>query len=129
MIWKLVFVTAFCGSVMCSHITMAVPLDDIAGNYLFEGDADDGERYDGTLNIQIVGETYELRWKTSAGQEYFGVGIRTGEFVAVGIREPQNTEYTAVILYRVEPGPKLVGKWAMHTDSGKVRDETAFKVK
>lgn len=45
--------------------------------------------------------------------------------LAVAVRDPHEANYTAVIVYRIGPGPQIVGRWSMLGDQGIVRDVIA----
>lgn len=81
--------------------------DDLEGEYQTSG-RDSGGEYNGNLTINKSGETYQLTWKTD-NDSYSGVGIRTGDWLAVGWGP---TENLGVLEYEIN-GNEAKGRWAI----------------
>jgi hypothetical protein len=96
---------------------------DITGKYNCEGTNPDGKTYKGTVQIVKKGDAYYLKWAIGAGDNYAGVGILEGNVLAVSYYGG----ISGVVVYRVEKGGKLVGKWSIADGKGKVYTETLTK--
>ena len=96
---------------------------DITGKYNCEGTNPGGKTYRGTVTITKKGDAYYLKWSLNAGDTYAGIGILEGNVLAVSYYGG----ITGVVVYRVEKGGKLVGKWSIADGKGKVYTETLGK--
>jgi hypothetical protein len=93
---------------------------DITGKYNCEGTNPAGKLYRGTVTIAKKGDAYYLKWSLNAGDTYAGIGIREGNVLAVSYYGG----ISGVVVYRIEKGNKLVGKWTIADAKGKVYTET-----
>jgi len=82
---------------------------DIEGQYKCKGNDIDGKEYTGTVEIRKRGETYTLKWTLAGGIEYEGVGLRTDNMLSVSWVSVVNS---GVLVYQIEKGPKLTGRWS-----------------
>src|SRR5262245_14578059 len=89
--------------------TYAEEAPNIVGNYKCEGTNPDGQVYKGTVQIKKDGDAYAVTWAIGQGDNYKGIGILEGNVLAVSYYGG----ITGVVVYRVEKGGKLVGKWAL----------------
>ncbi len=89
---------------------------DIAGLYRCEG-----ANYKGTVSIKKVGNSYKLKWKIGK-QGYVGVALREGNILSSSWLAGRRN--SGVIVYKIEKGPKLVGKFATYRGNGKTQKET-----
>jgi hypothetical protein len=101
----------------------AADTKDITGRYSCEGTNPAGQTYKGTVEITKKGDTYHLAWSIGAGDNYEGLGILEGDTLAVSYYGGA----TGVVVYKVQKGGKLVGKWAVVEGEGKVYTETLTK--
>lgn len=121
--------TACLASVAVLAFLLAAPcaaadVPDITGRYKCEGASPGGQAYRGTVEISKKGDTYALKWAFGPGETYQGVGILEGNVLAVSY---SGTGFTGVVVYKVEKGPKLVGRWAFAGGKGTVQTETLTK--
>ena len=78
---------------------------DLDGVYDITGKTPDGKDYKGTLTVIKSGPGYTFDWNT--GGSLSGLGIRAGNFVAVGFGGKQ----CSFVGYDVQPDGTLDGKW------------------
>jgi hypothetical protein len=93
---------------------------DIAGKYQCKGVAAGGKAYEAAVEIAKQGAAYTIVWKFSDGTIFEGVALREANVLAVGF----TGSYKGVVLYKIEPGPKLVGRWTVPQSNGVVYTET-----
>lgn len=86
-------------------------VEDITGLYRCLGQAPQGAVYEGTVAIRKVGETYELRW-TVGRESHVGIGILEGNVLASSWHIPGKQPVLGIVVYKIEAGPKLVGKYS-----------------
>jgi hypothetical protein len=116
---------ACCGLVLVLPVqAIAADKADITGKFTVEGTTPDGNAYQGTAEITKKGDTYQINWTIGVNETYEGVGILEGDTFAVSF---SSGGVSGVVAYRVEKGPKLVGKWAVQGGDGKVQRETLTK--
>jgi len=90
-----------------STTTTATP--DIGGKYNVEGSNPTGTVYKGTLEVIKRGDVYQFRW--NAGEQYDGVGVASGNIVAVAFANGANGKGCGVIDYVIQSDGTLDGKW------------------
>jgi hypothetical protein len=92
---------------------------DIAGVYLCDGTGAGGEAYEGVVIIDKQGETFHVQWVFASEPVTFGVGILSGDALAVTYfgKSP------GLILYKLD-GKQLIGKWTTPGADGTVFSET-----
>jgi hypothetical protein len=101
--------------------------DALDGTYLCEGKRPDGTPYHGTVAIVRHNGAYNVIWTVSSEEQYFGIGVLSGEVLAVsyfgGI--------PGVVAYKVERqdgNPRLVGQWTVANAGGHLFSETLTRL-
>ncbi len=99
---------------------------DISGYYTCKGSEGLGKNYSGIAVITKKRDVYLIQWVIGAGGGYFGVGIRQGDTLAASWAIPgdKGGVVRGVNLYRIEPGPRLIGRWTAIPGDGAVKTET-----
>ncbi|HXD32950.1 MAG TPA: hypothetical protein VN643_17630 [Pyrinomonadaceae bacterium] len=82
---------------------------DIAGSYSVAGTNEDGSAYKGELQVIKHGDVYQFRW--NAGKQYDGVGVESGNVIAVAFTEGTDGKGCGVVSYQVLADGALDGKW------------------
>jgi hypothetical protein len=77
--------------------------------------------YKGLTSIKKYGETYRLRWKIGK-QEYYGIGIRNGNLLSSSWTNGKGI--IGIVVYKIEPGPKIEGKYSSLPGKNIIRTET-----
>jgi hypothetical protein len=96
----------------------------IAGEYAGEGTDIRGQKYKVTVTVEEEGDAYRVTWKTPEGQQFVGVGIRTGKMLSVGWAGQQGPRVIiGTTVYEVKRDGSLDGKWTMLGAKGVVRSE------
>jgi hypothetical protein len=102
---------------------MAADEPDIVANYNCVGDTGGGKQYKGEVEITKEGDVYNLKW-TIASKTHLGIGIRQDDKLSVSwISEGIG----GIVVYKIEKGGKLSGKWSQFGTKGTVLDETLTK--
>jgi hypothetical protein len=103
---------------------------DITGIYVCEGDNADGQRYRGIVKIEKKKDAYTVTWINGTAETGLGVAIRKGRTLSVScLMRSRDGAGVAVVVYKVEPGPKLVGRFTELGGDGALRSETLTFVK
>jgi hypothetical protein len=100
---------------------------DLSGYYICEGQEGPDKSYKGIAVISKKGDVYLVQWIMGSGITFHGVGIRNDTTLATAWAMPMGEKGTlvrGVNMYRIEPGPRLVGRWATVPTDGAVRSET-----
>lgn len=99
---------------------------DITGYYTCAGREGPGKNYSGVAVIAKKDEVYTIQWIIGTGGGFHGVGVRQGDTFAASWAIPADKGgvVRGVNLYRIESGPRLVGRWATMPGDGTVRTET-----
>src|SRR5262249_40916262 len=100
---------------------------DLSGYYVCEGQEGPGKTYKGITVITKKNDIYVVQWIIGTGVSFTGVGVRTEEGFSAGWAMPvgdKGTLLRGVNTYRIEAGPKLVGRWAAIPSDGTMRSET-----
>ena len=94
---------------------------DISGRYVCQGKTPENQTYRGSTVITKTRDTYQVAWSVG-GDVYFGEGIRQGDFLSVCwvLSEPT---IPGIMVYHIQKGPKLAGKWAVMGGQGTVLPE------
>jgi hypothetical protein len=88
----------------------AQPTKDISGNYDVTGTNEGGGgAYRGSLVVRPRGDVHQFSW-TSGDKTYDGVGVQTGNNVAVAFTEGTDGKGCGVVLYNVGSDGTLDGK-------------------
>ncbi|MBM4070997.1 MAG: hypothetical protein FJ271_18915 [Planctomycetes bacterium] len=99
---------------------------DISGYYVCKGKEASGKTYSGVTVITKRNDVYLIQWTVGAGAAFSGVAIRQGSTLAASWALPADKAgvIRGVNLYRIEAGPKLVGRWATAPGTGQAQFET-----
>lgn len=86
---------------------------DISGYYTCKGLEAGGKSYTGVAVISRKGDVYVVQWMVGSGSTFTGIGIRQGNtFSASWALASDKGLVRGVNTYRIETGPRLVGRWA-----------------
>jgi hypothetical protein len=105
----------------------AVPSEvgDISGYYSCKGVEAGGKTYNGVAVIMKKNDVYVIQWMVGGGSTFTGVAIRQGDTLAASWAMPaERGIIRGVNLYKIESGPRLVGRWASAPGPGVVQSET-----
>ncbi len=109
-------------------VAAALPPDPVslAGEYDGTGTDVQGRVYTVLVNIRPEGDAYRVWWTAADGQEFVGVGLRTGRQLAVSWagRATEGKVFVGLTVYQVGTDGTLVGRWTMFGAKGLVRTET-----
>ena len=108
------------------HFKAAKEMTDISGYYACNGREGVGKTYNGVALITKKNDVYVVQWMIGPGAAFFGIGIRQGETLACSWAIPgdKGGVVRGVNLYRIESGPRLVGRWTSFPGDGSIRTET-----
>lgn len=82
------------------------------------------------MTIRKKHDAYAVSWRFGTGQRGTGVGVRKGRALAVSsVTQAGEGAGVAVVLYEIEAGPKLVGRFTDLGGDGTLRSETLTFVK
>lgn len=90
----------------------SVAPDPLVGLYICHGTQDGGKAYTVRLQVDPIGQTYQLVWRLkddTALVVLVGLGIRDGERLAVALIGPNHG--VGVALYLISPS-QLAGVWS-----------------
>jgi hypothetical protein len=110
------------GTMAVTASTQATP-NDLAGLYVCDGVGPDGAPYQALVEIVKNNDTYQLVWWFESEVVGIGLGIRSGDVLAV----MHYSGLPGVVAYRIEQGPRLVGRWTVAGADGVVFSETLTK--
>jgi hypothetical protein len=98
---------------------------DLSGYYTCKGLETSGKAYTGVVVLTKKNEIYLIQWNCG-GSSFVGVGIRQGNTLAASWTIPGDSKgmVRGVNMYRVESGPRLVGRWATLPGNGLLQSET-----
>ena len=103
----------------------AQDVGDVSGYYSCKGVEAGGKTYSGIAVISKKGDVYLVHWMIGGGSTFSGVAIRQGDnFAASWAITAERGLIRGVNLYHIEPGPRLVGRWASAPGPGIVQSET-----
>ncbi|MDX2212880.1 MAG: hypothetical protein SFY66_06285 [Oculatellaceae cyanobacterium bins.114] len=98
---------------------------DITGVWnISEARGIDGTSYNGSVNIQPLGEVYRFTWDSSLGT-YDGTGFLVDDQLFVGSGTDSGTY--GVAIYRIQANGTLEGRWTLPSSEGRLGTETATK--
>ena len=98
---------------------------DLSGYYTCRGVEAGGKTYSGVCVITKKGDIYLVQWMVGAGSTFTGVGIRQGDtFAASWAMAGERGLVRGVNMYRIEQGPRLIGRWASMPGPGYLQNET-----
>jgi hypothetical protein len=107
-------------------ISKAVTPDvgDISGYYSCKGVEVGGKPYSGIAVVIKKNDVYLIQWMVGGGSTFSGVAIRQGDTLAASWAMPgERGIIRGVNLYKIESGPRLVGRWASVPGPGIVQNE------
>ena len=90
-------------------------IGDLTGYYICEGAEGPDKNYKGIAVITKKGDVYLIQWVVGGGVAFNGVGIRNDTTLCAAWAMPvgdKGTIVRGINMYRIEPGPRLVGRWA-----------------
>jgi hypothetical protein len=113
------------GLLMFTAATDAIPAvdTDIEGVYICKGTNPDGSPYEGVVEVAKRNGAFQVQWFFEAGRAAVGMGIRSGDVLAVSYFSGT----PGVVAYKIEEGSKLVGEWTVPGAEGKLFPETLTK--
>jgi hypothetical protein len=98
---------------------------EISGYYVCKGQEAAGKNYSGVAVITKKADIYVVQWMVGTGSGFSGIGIRQGNNLAVSwTLQSERGTVRGVNLYRIETGPRLVGRWATLPGPGVMQSET-----
>jgi len=100
---------------------------DLSGYYVCEGQEGPDKGYKGIAVISKKGDVYLIQWVIGTGTSFHGVGIRNETTLSAAWAMPMGDKGTlvrGVNMYRIEAGPRLIGRWATVPTDGTIRSET-----
>ena len=99
---------------------------DISGYYTCKGKEANGKTHSGIAVLTKQREVYVIQWMIGSGATFTGLGVRQGTTLAAGWAIPgdKGAMVRGTNLYKIEPGPKLVGRWASIPGPGIMQHET-----
>jgi hypothetical protein len=97
---------------------------DLSGYYTCKGQELGGKAYTGVAVISKKNDVYLIQWVIGAGSTFSGVAVRQGNtFAASWAMAGDRGIVRGVNLYKIEPGPRLVGRWATLPGPGYMQNE------
>jgi hypothetical protein len=98
---------------------------DISGYYTCKGTEPGGKNYSGVAVITKQNQVYTVQWIVGSGSSFAGIGIRqANNFSASWAIATEKGLIRGVNTYKIEPGPRLVGRWATLPGVGVMHNET-----
>ncbi len=122
MVRMILLIPVLLGTMAVTASTRATP-SDLAGLYICDGVGPDGSPYQALVEIVKNNDTYQLMWWSESEVVGIGLGIRSGDVLAV----MHYSGLPGVVAYRIEQGPRLVGQWTVAGADGVVFSETLTK--
>ena len=109
-------------------LTLAAPGNaaetDLAGRYACQGVNADGSSYEAVVEIAKHNDEYLLAWIAGSQVVAVGMGIRTGDVLAVAYL----STLPGVVVYRIEQGDQLIGQWTVAGLEGRILPEILTKL-
>lgn len=100
-------------------------IGDLSGYYTCKGLELGGKTYNGIAAVTKKNDVYMIQWMVGSGSTFTGVGIRQGDtFACSWALTNDRGVIRGVNLYRIETGPRLVGRWATLPGPGVLQTET-----
>ena len=99
---------------------------DVRGKYKCETLGADKKKVTMDVEIQKRGDAYLVRWEVREGVAFIGAGIRQGDTLSVAW---VNRGSAGVTVFKIEKGPKLVGRFTEVGGPGLVGKEELVPVK
>ena len=98
---------------------------DLTGAYMCEGVNPDGKAYQGLVEIAKNHDVFRLTWRFAPEGGAVGFGIQSGDVLAVSYYGGM----AGLVVYRIEEGNRLVGRWTAPGADGEIFTETLTKLK
>jgi hypothetical protein len=103
---------------------------DISGYYSCKGIEAGGKSYSGVAVIVKKNDVYLVQWMVGGGSTFSGIAIRQGDTLAASwALAADRGIIRGVNVYRIESGPRLIGRWASAPGPGVVQSETLTYLK
>lgn len=105
----------------------ATPLvGDLSGYYVCKGQEVNGKTYTGVAMLIKKNEVYLIQWMVGGGSTFSGLAIRQGDTLAASWTMPSDRGgvVRGINMYRIDPGPRLVGRWSAVPGPGIMQSET-----
>lgn len=101
-------------------------IEDISGYYACNGKEGAGKNYNGVAVITKKRDVYLVQWIVGVGSAFFGIGIRQGDTLSCSWAIPgdKGGVVRGINVYRIEKGPRLVGRWTSFPGDGTIKSET-----
>jgi hypothetical protein len=97
---------------------------ELVGIYACNGKNPDGSSYEAIVEIIKQDGTFVLQWFNESELVGVGLGIRSGDVLAVSYF----SGLPGVVAYRIEDGNRLVGEWTVAGADGALFSETLTKM-
>lgn len=111
-------------------VSLEQEVGDISGYYTCKGVESGGKSYSGIAVITKKNDVYIMQWVVGSASTFTGLGIRQGAtFSASWAIAGERGLVRGVNMYRIEPGPRLVGRWATLPGTGTLQSETLVFLK
>ncbi|MBI3411755.1 MAG: hypothetical protein HY040_25775 [Planctomycetes bacterium] len=112
------------GGGKANKIGLEQEVGDISGYYTCKGVESGGKTYSGVAVITKKNEVYVIQWIVGSASTFTGLGIRQGNnFSASWAMGGEKGLIRGVNMYRIEPGPRLIGRWATLPGNGMLQSE------
>jgi len=101
-------------------------IGDLSGYYTCKGVELGGKSYSGIAVITKKNDVYVIQWVVGGGSNFVGIAVRQGSTFAASWSLPSDKGgiLRGVNVYKIEPGPRLVGRWATLPGHGHLQNET-----
>lgn len=97
---------------------------DLSGYYVCKGKEANGKSYTGVTVISKKDNVYVVQWIVGTGSTFIGVGIRQGDTLSASWALPNDKGVIRGInVYKILPGPRLVGHWTSLPGPGVLQTE------
>ena len=108
-----------------NKISLEQEVGDISGYYTCKGAEGSGKSYSGLAVISKKNDVYVIQWIVGGTSTFTGIGVRQANtFSASWAMATDKGLVRGVNVYRIEPGPRLVGRWATLPGTGVLQSET-----
>jgi hypothetical protein len=108
------------GTLAATASAQTTPEADLSGTYICDGMNPNGQPYRGMVEIVKNHDAYHLVWSFDSEVVAIGLGIRSGNVLAV----MHYSGLPGVVAYRIEPDDRLVGEWTVPGADGALFSET-----
>ena len=98
--------------------------NDLTGYYVCRGREANGKSYSGIAVISKKNDIYMVQWVIGSGSTFVGVALRQGDTLATSWAIPnEKGVIRGVNMYKIYPGPRLVGEWTTLPGPGVTQTE------